>query len=61
MVKVKGEINWADALTKHVNGDALKRHSKYVGIEISSSRHEIMPELGDRESMDGENDDQDED
>ena len=49
IMKVKGEINWADALTKYVDGDTLKRHAKYVGIEISSDRHEIMPGIGEGE------------
>jgi hypothetical protein len=54
IMKVKGEINWADALTKHVDGDSLKRHSRYVGLNIGNDRHEIMPELGKEDSIDGD-------
>ncbi len=56
ILKVKGETNWADALTKYVDGDTLRRHSRYVGLEISSGRHQIMPELGEAESEEEDED-----
>ena len=46
IVKVKGENNLADALTKHVEGDELRKHCAWVGIAISKDRHEIMPGMG---------------
>ena len=45
--KIKGEDNLADALTTHLEGNKLKQHILWVGINISHSRHDIMPTVGD--------------
>ena len=62
IMKVKGEVNLADALTKHVEGDKLKQHTRWVGMEITADRHVIMPEVNDDDvsaERDDEHDDED--
>ena len=49
IMKVKGEVNLADALTKHVEADKLGKHNQWVGLEIRGGRHEIMPEVNQEE------------
>ena len=52
--KVKGTVNKADALTKHVNGDELFRHMSDTSIKAAEGRHNIAPETAqDEASMDG--------
>ena len=43
IVKVKGENNIADALTKHVDHDSIGRHLAGTGQRIASGRHEPAP------------------
>ena len=43
IVKVKGEDNIADALTKHVDHDNIARHLIGTGQRIASGRHELAP------------------
>ena len=43
IVKVKGEDNIADALTKHVDHDNIGRHMTGTGQRIASGRHELAP------------------
>ena len=43
VVKVKGEENLADALTKYVGKEVLDHHREGTGLEIRGDRHELMP------------------
>ena len=43
LCKVKGTVNKADALTKHVTSDELMRHMNDTGIKIVDGRHQIAP------------------
>ena len=48
--KVSGGTNIADALTKHVEAEKVKRHCEAIGTEIRGSRHSIMPKVAEDES-----------
>ena len=50
LIKVNGEDNLADALTKHLGAGDLQRHMVGVGLEEREGRHDIMPEV----AQDGE-------
>ena len=41
--KIPGKENWADALTKPVDGTTLEWHRKALACEIGNGRHELMP------------------
>ena len=43
VVKVPGDKNIADILTKHVEGDKVKRHCSDIGMEFRQGRHKLMP------------------
>ncbi len=43
IVKVRGEDNLADALTKPLDQKALLRHIEGVGAIMAQGRHPIMP------------------
>ena len=43
--KVSTGNNLADALMKHVEGDILGKHMRGLGVQISSGRHSLMPEV----------------
>ena len=43
VVKVQGDKNIADILTKHVEGDKVKRHCNDIGMEIRQGIHKLMP------------------
>ena len=45
LVKVPGNVNVADALTKAIESDKLKWHMEKVMLEVKSGRHELMPEV----------------
>ena len=45
IVKVKGEDNIADALTKHVDHDNITRHLTGTGQRIANGRHELAPTM----------------
>ena len=45
MVKVLGNENVADALTKNVESDKLQWHMGMVNLRIDNGRHELMPEV----------------
>ena len=45
VIKVEGNKNPADALTKYVEGWKLAEHMKRVGISRSTGRHELAPQL----------------
>ena len=47
IVKVKGEDNVADGLTKHVDGQKMEQHMKTCSIVRRSGRHELSRLLGD--------------
>ena len=47
IVKVKGEDNVADGLTKHVYKRKMEQHMKAFGIVRKSGRHELSSVLGD--------------
>ena len=59
VLKVKGTVNLADALTKYVEGDDLVKHSEWMGMSIDKSRHSIMPATQ-SEKEENLNDDSDE-
>ena len=46
IVKVKGEENVADGLTKHVDKQKMEQYLKSCGLEKRSGRHELSPALG---------------
>ena len=50
LCKVKGTVNKADALTKHVNGDELQRHMNDTSIKTAEGRHRIAPETAQDEA-----------
>ncbi len=45
-IKVKGEDNVADGLTKHVDRSKLKKHMKECVFNFRDGRHELCPYLG---------------
>ena len=45
LVKVRGEDNVADILTKHVPRDILDKHLKSIGCERRSGRHTLSPSV----------------
>ena len=47
IVKVKGEENVADGLTKHVDRQNMEQYMKACGMVRRSGRHELSPQLGD--------------
>ena len=47
IVKVKGENNVADGLTKHVDKSKLEYYMKSCGFIFKDGRHEFCPHLGD--------------
>ncbi len=46
IVKVKGEENVADGLTKHVDRQKMDQYPKACGMVRRSERHELSPQLG---------------
>ena len=46
IVKVKGEEQVADGLTKHVDKQNMEQYVKACGIAKRSGRHELSPMLG---------------
>ena len=46
IVKVKGEDNLVDGLTKHVDKQKMEQYMKACGIVRKSGRHELSPMLG---------------
>ena len=46
IVKVRGEDNVADGLTKHVDKQKMEQYVKVCGIVKRSGRHELSPVLG---------------
>jgi hypothetical protein len=46
IVKVRGEDNVADGLTKHVDKQKMEQYLKACGFEKRSGRHELSPALG---------------
>ena len=47
IVKVKGEENVADGLTKHVDRQKMEQYMEACGMARRSGRHELRPQLGD--------------
>ena len=45
LIKVNGEDNLADALTKHLGAGDLQRHMVGAGLEERGGRHAIMPDV----------------
>ena len=48
--KVGTDENLADALTKGVDAEAIRKHLEGVGIELRSDRHRLAPVLDDKEA-----------
>ncbi len=47
VIKVKGEDNVADGLTKHVDRSKLGKCMNEYGFTFRDGRHELCPQLGD--------------
>ena len=47
VVKVKGEENVADGLTKHVDRQKMEQYMEACSMVRRSGRHELCPRLGD--------------
>ena len=47
IVKVRGEDNVADGLTKHVERNKMERYMEKCGFALREGRHELGPHLGD--------------
>ncbi len=47
IVKVKGEENVADGLTKHVDRQKMELYVEASGMVRRSGGHELSPQLGD--------------
>ncbi len=47
IIKVKGEDNVADGLTKHVDRTKLAKYMKDRGFTFRDGRHELCPYIGD--------------
>ena len=45
IVKVKGDNNVADVLTKHVEREKLERHISHMKMERRRDRHEMNPKM----------------
>ena len=45
VIRVEGNENPADALTKHVEGYKLEKHARSAGMQACSGRHEAAPML----------------
>ena len=45
VMKVPGESNMADALTKPLDGHKLEAHVRSIGQELESGRHELAPQV----------------
>ena len=43
--KVEGTNNLADALTKHVEPDGIRKHLEGTHQRLAEGRHEIMPQV----------------
>ena len=41
--KIRTDQNPADALTKHVDWEGIRKHMRYVGCRYESGRREDMP------------------
>ncbi len=47
IVKVNGEENVADGMTKNMNRQKIEQYVKACGMVRRSGRHELSPQLGD--------------
>ncbi len=47
IIKVKGEDNVADGLTKHIDRNKLGKYMKECKFTFRDGRHELRPDLGD--------------
>ena len=45
LIKIRGEDNISDTMTKHVGRDVLEKHLSETNQNISSGRHKIMPRI----------------
>ena len=45
VMKVKGEVNLADAMTKSLDGTGTAKHMELTGQEVVTGRHELTPDL----------------
>ena len=51
VMKVKGETNIADILTKHVPAEGIKTHLSSVRQWVDQGRHQLMPEVSKEERV----------
>ncbi len=47
VVKVDGEANVADGLTKHLDRQKMDQYMEACGMVRQSGRHDLSPKLGD--------------
>jgi len=59
VMKVKGEVNLADALTKALDGPGTKKHLELSGQEIVEGRHSLTPDFAKEEQEVDEEEGQD--
>ena len=61
VMKVKGEGNFADALTKPLDGPGITKHLSLTKQEVISGRHDLTPDFETAESRHNVADPEDED
>ena len=59
VMKVKGEVNLADALPKALDGPGTKKHLELSGQEIVEGRHSLTPDFAKEEQEVDEEEGQD--
>ena len=45
IVKIRGDQNPADHLTKYLNSEGIAKHLRMTGQRIEEGRHELMPNV----------------
>ena len=57
VMKVKGDTNLADAMTKLLDGVNIRKHIELIGQVIMEGRHELNPELETSHAQESESED----
>ncbi len=47
IIKVRGEENVADCLTKHVERNNMEKYMSECGFGLRDGRHDLCPQIGD--------------
>jgi len=45
VIKISGDDNLADPMTKHVNGDGITKQMEGLSASIQNGRHDMMPRI----------------